>query len=180
MIQQMLAIWSLVGNLTSGSSAFSKTSLNIREFIVHVLLKSGLENFEHYFTSIWDECNCVVVWAFFCISFLWDWNENWPFPVNWMETVVWLERAVLDLSWLWGYRRCVCPLIPSCNTYHLTWVFLTLDLGVSLHGCSMLSKCYTQYASKFGKLSSGHRTGKGQFLFQSQRKAMPKNAQTTA
>ena len=44
----------------------------------------------------------------------------------------------------------------------------------------MLLKCYTQYASKFGKLSSGHRTGKGQFSFQSQRKAMPKNAQTTA
>ena len=41
-------------------------------------------------------------------------------------------------------------------------------------------KCYTQYASTFGKLSSGHRTGKGQFSFQSQRKAMPKNAQTTA
>ena len=40
-------------------------------------------------------------------------------------------------------------------------------------------KCCTQYASKFGKLSSGHRTGKGQFSFQSQRKAMPKNAQTT-
>ena len=43
----------------------------------------------------------------------------------------------------------------------------------------MLWKCYTQYASKFGKLSSGHRTGKGQFSFQSQRKAMPKNAQST-
>ena len=44
----------------------------------------------------------------------------------------------------------------------------------------MLLTCYTQYASKFGKLSSGHRTGKGQFSFQSQMKAMPKNAQTTA
>ena len=44
----------------------------------------------------------------------------------------------------------------------------------------MLWKCCTQYASKFGKLSSGHRTGKGQFSFQSQRKAMPKNVQTTA
>ena len=44
----------------------------------------------------------------------------------------------------------------------------------------MLWKYCTQYASKFGKLSSGHRTGKGQFSFQSQRKAMPKNAQTTA
>ena len=44
----------------------------------------------------------------------------------------------------------------------------------------MLWKCGTQYASKFGKLSSAHRTRKGQFAFQSQRKAMPKNAQTTA
>ena len=44
----------------------------------------------------------------------------------------------------------------------------------------MLWKCCTQYASKSGKLSSGHRTGKGQFSLQSQRKAMPKNAQTTA
>ena len=44
----------------------------------------------------------------------------------------------------------------------------------------VVRKCCTQYASKFGKLSSGHRTGKGQFSFQSQRKAMPKNAQTTA
>ena len=44
----------------------------------------------------------------------------------------------------------------------------------------MLWKCCTQYASKYGKLSSGHRTGKGQCSFQSQRKAMPKNAQTTA
>ena len=41
-----------VGNLISGSSAFSKTSLNIRKFTVHVLLKPGLENFEHYFTSM--------------------------------------------------------------------------------------------------------------------------------
>ena len=52
-----------VGNLTSGSSAFPKTSLNIWKFTVHVLLKPGLENFEHYFTSLWDECNCAVVWA---------------------------------------------------------------------------------------------------------------------
>ena len=41
-----------VGNLISGSSACSKTSLNIREFMVQVLLKPGLENFEHYFTSM--------------------------------------------------------------------------------------------------------------------------------
>ena len=72
-----------VGNLISGSSAFSKSNLNIWKFTVHILLKPGLENFEHYFASMWDECNCVVVWAFFGIAFLWDWNENWPFLVLW-------------------------------------------------------------------------------------------------
>ena len=72
-----------VGNLISGSSAFSKTSLNIWKFTVHILLKPVLENFEHYFTSMWDECNCAVVWTFFGIAFLWDWNENWPFQVLW-------------------------------------------------------------------------------------------------
>ena len=72
-----------VGNLISGFSAFSKSSLNIWQFLVHVLLKPHLENFEHYFTSMWDECNCVVVWTFFGLAFLWDWNENWPFPVLW-------------------------------------------------------------------------------------------------
>ena len=72
-----------VGTLISGSSAFSKTSLNIWNFMVQVLLKPGLENFEHYFAGMWDEYNCVVVWAFFGIAVLWDWNENWPFPVLW-------------------------------------------------------------------------------------------------
>ena len=58
-----------VGNLISCSSAFSKSSLNIWKFTVHILLKPGLENFEYYFTSVWDECNCAVVWAFFGIAF---------------------------------------------------------------------------------------------------------------
>ena len=52
-----------VGNLISGSSALSKTSLNIWKFTVHILLKPGLENFGHYLTSVWDEWNCVVVWV---------------------------------------------------------------------------------------------------------------------
>ena len=76
MVQQMLAIWSLVPlpflkpAWTSGSSRF--------------MYSWRLAwNFEHYFTSVWDECNCVVVWAFFSIAFLWHWNENWSFPVLW-------------------------------------------------------------------------------------------------
>ena len=80
------------GNLISGSSAFSKSSLNIWEFSVHVLLKPHLENFEHCFASIWDECNCTMVWTFFGIAFLWDWNETnlfqscghcWVFHIFW-------------------------------------------------------------------------------------------------
>ena len=66
-----------VGNLISGFSAFSKISLNILKFMVHILLKPLLENFEHYFASVWDELNCAVVLTFFGIVFLWDWNENW-------------------------------------------------------------------------------------------------------
>ena len=64
--QKMLAIWAL----KAGSSAFSKASLNIWKFTVHVLLKPGLENFEHYFAIVWDECNCAVLSAFFGTAFL--------------------------------------------------------------------------------------------------------------
>ena len=64
-----------VGNLISASFAFSKSSLNIWKFLVHVLLKPSLENFEHYFASVWNMYNCVVVWTFFGIAFLWDWND---------------------------------------------------------------------------------------------------------
>ena len=81
-----------VGNLISGFSVFSKSSLNIWKFTVYLLLKPGLENFEHYVASMWDECNCVVIWTLFGIAFLWDWNETdlfqscghcWVFQVCW-------------------------------------------------------------------------------------------------
>ena len=79
MIQWMLAIWSLVP-VPFLNPAWT---YGIWKFLVYVLMKPSLKNFEHYFTSVWDECNCVVVWAFFGIAFLWDWNENWPFSVLW-------------------------------------------------------------------------------------------------
>ena len=71
------------GNLISGSSAFSKSKLHIWKFFVHVLLKLSLKDFEHYLASMWNECNCAVVWTSFGTAILWDWNENWPFPVLW-------------------------------------------------------------------------------------------------
>ena len=72
-----------VGNLIFGSSAFSKFNLNIWRFSVHILLKPGLENFQDYFSSMWDKCICMGVSTLFATAFLWDWNENWPFPVLW-------------------------------------------------------------------------------------------------
>ena len=114
-----------VGNLISGSSAFSKTSLSIRQFMVHVLLKPGLENFEHYFTSVWDEWNCAVVWAFFGIALLWDWNENWPFPVLWPLLCfpnllaysvqhIYITICKIDSQWKFGVgHRVLSPVL--CN-----------------------------------------------------------------
>ena len=65
-----------VGNLISGSSAFSKSSLNIWKFSVHVLLKPNLGNFEQYSASVSDKCKCAVVCTFFGIASFWGWNEN--------------------------------------------------------------------------------------------------------
>ena len=109
-----------VGNLISGSSAFSKTSLNIWKLIVHI---SHLES---------DILECELKWALGSIS---------------------------------TNKTSGGDGIP-------------VELFQILKGDTV--KHWTQYTSKFGKFSSGPRTGKGQFSFQSQRKAMPKNAQTTA
>ena len=80
-----------VGNLIS--LAFFKSCLYICKFSVHILLKPSLKDFEHYLAHMWNECSCVVVWAFFGIVFLWDWNENWPFPVVcghcWVFQICW-------------------------------------------------------------------------------------------
>ena len=80
-----------VGNLISGSSAFSKSSLNMWNLLIHILLKPQLENFEHYFASRWDECNCSVLnilWH--CLSLGLEWKHLfqscghcWVFPICW-------------------------------------------------------------------------------------------------
>ena len=72
-----------VGNLILSSSAFSKSNLYIWKSSVHTLLKPSLKGFEHDLASMWNEWNCMIVWTFFGIACLWDWNENWPFPVLW-------------------------------------------------------------------------------------------------
>ena len=107
MIQWLLTIWSLIPlpflkrAWTSGSSRFT------------YCWRPGLENFVHYFTSMWDECNCAVVWAFLGISFLWDWNENWPFPVLWPL----LSFPNLLTDWVQHFHSIIFKVSVRCVRY---------------------------------------------------------------
>ena len=139
-----------VGNLISGSTAFSESNLNIWKFMVHVLLKPGLENFEHYLTSVWDECNCAVVWAFFGVAFLWDWNENWPFPVLWAFQICWhIECSTFTASSfrIWNSSTGIPspPLVlfvAMLPKAHFTSHSGCLALGEWSHHCSYLGHIY--------------------------------------
>ena len=85
-----------VGNLISGSSAFSKTGWDIWKFTVHVLLKTGLDNFEHYFASAWDENNCVVLWH--CLSLGLEWKLTFSILVATAEFSKFVGKLSAALS----------------------------------------------------------------------------------
>ena len=72
-----------VSNLISGSSSFSKSSLDIWKFLVHIMLKPSMQDFRHDITNVGDECSCPMVSAFFSVTFLGKWDEAGPFPVLW-------------------------------------------------------------------------------------------------
>ena len=80
-----------------------------------------------------------------------------------------LEPDILECEVKWAFGSITTKIVEV----------MELQLNYFKSSKMMLLKCCTQYASKFGKLSSGHRTGKGQFSFQSQRRARAKNVQTT-
>ena len=65
-----------VGNLISGSSAFSKLSLNIWKFLVRVMLKPSMQDFKHDLTGMGDDCNCPMVSTFFGTTLLGNWDED--------------------------------------------------------------------------------------------------------
>ena len=71
-----------VGNLISGSSAFSKSTFKVWKFSVHKLWSLAWRILSITLLACELSANCAVVWTFFSIAFLWDWNENWPFLVR--------------------------------------------------------------------------------------------------
>ena len=72
-----------VGNLISSSSSFSKPSLDIWNFLIHIILKPRIQDFKHNLMSTGDECNCPMISTFFGAALLGNWDEDWPFPVLW-------------------------------------------------------------------------------------------------
>ena len=143
-----------IGNLISGSSAFSKSSLNIWKFSVHELLKPGLENFERYFVSMWDECNCVVVWTLFGIAFLWHWNKNtFSSPVTTAEfskfagilSEAWSSLTEIPsppLTWFAVMLPKAC-LTSDSRMFGSRWVITPLWLSGSLRSFLYSSSVYS-------------------------------------
>ena len=132
----MLEIWSLA------LFAFPKSSLIIWKFTVHIMLKPDLENFEHYFASMWNECNCPVVWTFFGIVFLWDWSEKWPWSVlqsllcfaNLLVRMFGKRSLVFPIllfsyiSLHWSLRKAFLCLLAILWNSALKWVYLSFSL----------------------------------------------------
>ena len=162
----------------------SKSSLNSWKFMFMYCWTLAWRIFEHYFASMWDEYNCAVVWTFFVIALLWDWNENWPFPILWplLNFPNLLEKEMVTHSSILAWR---IPGTGEPDGLLLSMGLLRVRHNWSNLAAAALRTCYVTLCilcvlSLLIKLNSGHRTGKGQFSFQSQRRAMLKNVQATA
>ena len=138
-----------VGHLISGSSAFSKTRLNIWKFTVHVLPKPGLENFRHYFTSVWNECNCAVVWAFFGIAFLWEMRLR---EISYLWTTKNPSPNPLGLGHLvFEGRSLVCPFLPCSSVSQSCLTLCSMDCSTPcfpvLHHLPVLAQTHLHWVS---------------------------------
>ena len=139
-----------VGNLTSGSSAFLISSCSIRKFSVHLLLKPSLENFEHHFASVWDECNCAVVWSFFGIGMKTDLflscGHCWVLHICWH-----IECSTLTASSFraWNSSAGIPSLPLVLFTVMLPKAHLTSDSKISSSKmCSLTSdspRCHSRW-----------------------------------
>ena len=112
-----------IGNLISGSTAFSKPSLENWKFLVHVMLKPSMQDFKHDLISMGDDCNIQIVWTFFSTTLLRNWDEDWPFPV---------PCPLLGFPDLWTYWEC-STLIASY------FRVLENSIGISLHTLALFT-----------------------------------------
>ena len=115
--------------------------MNICNFTVHILLKPGLENFEHYFTSMWDKCNCAVVWAFFGIAFLWDLSPKLWAPHH-CSTCIWTSPSLscsLFFIWVMRYETPAALYFPSLGFFGLAFSSLMLSWAKSSSQMHLLS-----------------------------------------
>ena len=132
-IQRMLATWTLV------PLCFLNPAWIFWKFIVHVLLKPGLENFEHYFTSVWDACNCEVVWAFFGIGMKTDLLQScghcWVSKLNFTGASL-LAQTVKNLPAMQEthVRSLGCP-------WKREWLPILVFLPGEFHGWRSLVGC---------------------------------------
>ena len=134
MIQRTLAIWSLVllpflnPTCTFGSSQFTACWGLAWRFS------------EHSFAQMWNECNCMVIWAFFGIAFLWDWNENWPLRFLWpllsfpSFLACWVEHFYSIIFRIWNSSTGIpsAPLtlsivmLPNIIDWLIDWICICL------------------------------------------------------
>ena len=105
--------------------SFLNQFVHMNTFILHTV-ETSMKNFEYYLASMWNECNCKAVWTFFGTAFLWDWNENWPFPF------LWLQLSFLNLLELLILFYYLC--IPCCSMFSfVSHIFYWLILSYFLH-----------------------------------------------
>ena len=142
--------------LISGSSAFRKSSLTIWKFSVYVLLKPSLEDFENYFASMWNECNCVVIWTLFGIGMKTDifqsCGHSWVFQICWHIECSTLKASSFRISnssaiiasppWaLFIVMLSKAHLASHCRMYGSTWVIIPSCLYRSLRSFLYSSSC---------------------------------------
>ena len=131
--------------------SFSKTSLNIWKFTVHVLLKPGLENFEHYFTGIWDECSCAVICFLSSVPFSSVAQSCLTLSNPWITT----RQASLSITNSWSSLRLMSieSVMPSSHLI-LCCPFSSCPQSFPASGFSQMSQLFLSGGQSIGVSAS--------------------------